>query len=60
MGICYWTVTSTDGYGVDYITACGHRTRMVAPIEVGMCFTPKPTDGGVRYCKWCGGKLKHD
>lgn len=51
---CIYRKVAQDGYGADWVTACGHGLRMEAPIEVGFSFPPKPTDNGHQFCGFCG------
>lgn len=53
-GSCAYRKTSSDGYGTNWRTACGHRVRCEAPIEVGMSFAPLPNADGAIYCPYCG------
>lgn len=41
-----------------YKTSCGKKERYDAPIEVGMCFAPEPTDDGRKFCTYCGKRIK--
>lgn len=51
---CEYRVAEKDGFGTEWVTACGHRLYKEVPEEVGICFAPKPTEGGAIYCRWCG------
>lgn len=58
MSTCNYRLVKTDGYSDVYSTDCGKTVRYEAPIEVGISFAPSPTDGGSKFCTYCGGKIK--
>lgn len=56
METCVYTEKKSDGYGTDWRTACGEQMRCESPIEVGICFPPKPNAYG-KYCHYCGKQI---
>lgn len=50
---CVYTQTGIDGYGTNWVTACGRFVRVEAPIEVGFCPAPMPNEDG-KFCHYCG------
>lgn len=55
-GYCEYKKKSSDGYGTNWWTECGHRVRCEAHIEVGFNSAPLPNEDG-KFCHYCGKEI---
>lgn len=54
---CTYKKVKSDSYNDYWKTECGRTVAVAAPIEVGMCFPPKPNEDG-KFCPYCGGFIE--
>jgi hypothetical protein len=51
---CIYTRTAVTSYYDLWRSSCGKQIRIDSPEEVGWSHAPLPTDGGAKFCAYCG------
>lgn len=54
---CRFTKLHENPYESEWRTGCRKRMIYETPMDFGISFAPLPTDNGVRFCQYCGGRI---